>query len=344
MRSAPDIKLSVLDLALQWPGVTAADALRESVDLAKQVERLGYTRYWFAEHHNTPWQASSAPELLIAHVAAHTSTLRIGSGGVMLPNHSPLKVVENFRTLEALHPGRIDLGIGRGPGADDVTAQALRRSRQALTADDFSEQMAELLGFFTASFPENHPFQRITPTPVVASMPELWMLGSGSGGAQMAAEHGLALAFAHHIAPDRAVATLRDYRRNFQPSRSLPEPRSMLSVNVFCAETDAEAQDIAALHLLEATRKKRSEHLPPATLDEARAYRQAATAVGAGKLFQARALIGTIDRVASGLQALAEAADVDEFILLTMAPDHAARLRSYEMLAEVFELQPHVAA
>ena len=332
------MKLSVLDLVTMWNGATAGSAIYEAVELARHVERLGYTRYWFAEHHNAPWQASSAPELLIAHVAAATTTLRIGSGGVMLPNHSPLKVVENFRTLEALHPGRIDLGIGRAPGTDSLTALALRRSRQALVADDFPEQMVELLAFFSGTFPSDHPFQRITPTPVVASMPEIWILGSSDFGARFAAQHGLGFAFAHHISPEFAIPAMRAYRRDFRPSSLLAEPRSILAVSAFCSESESEAEDVAALLDMVWSRLRRGEIGPPPTVEEARAYKQTPDGRLARQLFQSRRVIGGVDRVAHDLRALAEATEAGELMLLTMIPDQVARRRSFELLAEVFEL------
>ncbi len=334
------MKLSVLDLVTMWNGASAGVAIREATGLAKHVEQLHYTRYWFAEHHNAPWQASSAPELLIAHVAPTTTTLRVGSGGVMLPNHSALKVVENFRTLEALHPGRIDLGIGRAPGTDGLTALALRRSRQALSADDFPEQMAELLAFFSGTFPTDHPFSRIIPTPVATSMPAIWILGSSDFGARFAAEHGLGFAFAHHISPELAVHALRAYRREFRPSPLLGEPHGILAVSAFASETDAEAEDVAALLDILWSRLRRGEIGPPPTIEVARAYKHTPDARIARQLFQSRHFIGGVERVAQDLRSLAEAAETDELMLLTMTPDQAARRRSYELFARAFDLQP----
>ncbi len=334
------MKLSVLDLVTMWNGASASEAIREAVELARHVERLGYTRHWFAEHHNAAWQASSAPEVLIAHVAAATTTLRIGSGGVMLPNHSPLKVVENFRTLEALHPGRIDLGIGRAPGTDGLTALALRRSREALNADDFPDQMAELLAFFTGKFPPEHPFSRITPTPVVATMPEIWILGSSDFGARLAAQRGLGFAFAHHISPDLAVPVLRAYRREFRPSPLLAAPRSMLALAAFCAEDAELAADVAALLDLLWSRLRRGEMRPPPTLAEARMFRESPEAELTRRAFRSRHTVGVVDEVVPALRTLAEQAEVDELMVLTMVPDAAARRRSYALLAEAFDLRP----
>jgi luciferase family oxidoreductase group 1 len=333
------MNLSVLDLVTMWDGASASEAIRESVALAQHVERLGYTRYWFAEHHNAPWQASSAPEILIAHVAGATTRMRIGSGGVMLPNHSPLKVVENFRTLEALHPRRIDLGIGRAPGTDGRTALALRRSREALSADDFPEQMAELLAFFTGAFPPGHTFSAITPTPIVETMPEIWILGSSDFGARFAAEHGFGFAFAHHISPDLAVPVLQAYRRTFRPSPLLAKPRSILALAAYCSEDEEQAADVATLLDLLWSRLRRGEIGPPPTLAEARSVRQSSGAEALRQVFGGRHVVGTVEHVAPVLQALAEQAEVDELMVLTMVPDAAARRRSYELLAQAFGLQ-----
>ena len=331
--------LSVLDLVSMWNGETAGEAIRESLEMARYVERLGYTRYWFAEHHNAVWQASSAPELLIAYAASATTTIRVGSGGVMLPNHSALKVAENFRTLEAMHPGRIDLGIGRAPGTDGMTALALRRSRQALAVDDFPNQMEELLGFLSGSLPLDHPFRRIVPTPVTPTTPTIWMLGSSGYGAQFAAEHGLGMAFAHHISRDMAVPALQSYRRNFQPSPYLAAPRSILATSVFCADTDEQAEDVAALMDLFRQRLGRGAFTPP-TIAEAHAYRRTMAERGVPSVARTHDLIGAVERVVPNLRALAEAAQADEIMVLTFATDPIARRHSYDLLAEAFALQP----
>jgi luciferase family oxidoreductase group 1 len=271
-------------------------------------------------------------------VAGVTERMRVGSGGVMLPNHSALKVVENFRTLEAIYPGRIDLGIGRAPGTDGMTALALRRSRQALGADDFPEQMAELVGFFTGSIPPDHAFARITPTPVVASMPEIWILGSSDYGARFAAQNGFGYAFAHHISPELAVPALRLYREEFQPSPFLAEPRAILAASAFCAETEEQADDVAALLDMVWSRLRRGEIGPPPTIAEARAFKQTPDGQLARQMFRSRHSIGTVDRVVPRLQTLADQTETSELMLLTMVPDAAARRRSYQLLADAFGL------
>ena len=205
--------LSILDLTPITHGTSSRQALRTSVELAVLADRLGYHRLWFAEHHNSPGLASAAPEIMIAHVADRTTHLRVGSGGVMLPNHAPLKIAETFRLLEALHPGRIDLGLGRAPGTDPRTAFAMRRSREAMTADDYPELLAELIAF-DSGFPAGHPFEAIPAVPVDTRLPPLWLLGSSDFSARLAAETGLGFAFAAHINAAGAVPALRDYRRH----------------------------------------------------------------------------------------------------------------------------------
>ncbi|MDB5076671.1 MAG: class flavin-dependent oxidoreductase, partial [Chloroflexi bacterium] len=239
------LPLSILDLSPIGSGSTSTEALQNTLDLARLADRIGYTRYWLAEHHNMPGIASSAPEIVIGHVASETTRLRIGSGGIMLPNHSPLKVAESFHVLEALHPGRIDLGIGRAPGTDQVTALALRRSRNALGADDFPAQLAELLAFSSGGFPAGHPFQSVTAVPNDVDLPPIWLLGSSDYSSQAAATLGMGFAFAHHISPDAAVPAMRYYRENFTPSDQLSQPHAILTVSAICAETDERAEELA---------------------------------------------------------------------------------------------------
>lgn len=337
------LKLSVLELGMMWQGVSAGNAIKNAVELARHVEKLGYTRFWMSEHHNSANLASSAPEILIGHVAGATSTLRIGSGGVMLPNHSSLKVVENFRTLEAIYPERIDLGLGRAPGTDGLTAYALRRSREALSADDFPQQLAELLAFFSDSFPPGHNFKRITPTPVVSTIPQIWMLGSSDAGGRFAAQSGLGFAFAHHISPEPAIPVLRFYRQQFQPSEFLAAPRSILAASVICAETDEEAEDLAAPQILNWVRFAQGLHMPPPTLEEARNYRYSPHEEAIRQQTRSRGIIGSVERVMYKLDRLIKDGQVDELMVLTMVPDPVARHRSYELLAKAFNLKPEPA-
>src|SRR5688572_1153460 len=230
------VPLSVLDLAPVGAGSDAAHALRASLALVQEAERLGYHRYWVAEHHNMPGIASSAPAVLIAHLASITERIRLGSGGVMLPNHAPLVIAEQFGMLEALHPGRIDLGIGRAPGTDPRTAAALRRT-QHLAEPDLPEQLGELYGFFNGTFPPDHPYREITAVPARGNQPAIWLLGSSDYSARLAGLLGLPFSFAHHFAAAGTLAALDVYRRSFRPSAALAEPYVMLGVAVLCADT-----------------------------------------------------------------------------------------------------------
>src|SRR3954468_18752589 len=239
------VPLSVLDLAPVSSGSTPRAALQATVELAQEAERLGYTRFWVAEHHNMPGIASSAPAVLIARLADATTTLRVGSGGVMLPNHPPLVVAEQFGMLENLHPGRIDLGLGRAPGTDPATAAALRRSVDALSADDFPEQLGELVSFFTDSFPEGHPYASMSAVPRPPSMPAIWLLGSSGYSAQVAGLLGLPFAFAHHFSAANTIPALDLYRKRFRPSEVLAEPYAMVAASVLVAETDERARELA---------------------------------------------------------------------------------------------------
>jgi luciferase family oxidoreductase group 1 len=332
------LPISVLDLSPVSSGSTSPEALRNTIDLARLADRLGYTRFWLAEHHNMPGVASSAPEILIGHVASATTRIRVGSGGIMLPNHTPLKVVETFRVLEALHPDRIDLGIGRAPGTDQVTALALRRSPEALGAGDFPAQLAEVLAFSRNQFPDGHLFQTVTAVPNDVSLPPIWLLGSSDYSALMAAEQGMGFAFAHHISPEYAVPAMRAYREHFKPSSHLPAPRTILTVSVVCAGTDAEAEelgssmDLAFLRL----RSGRPGLLPSPA--EARAYPYTAAERAQIQAYQSHRTVGSSETVERRLRALIDHTRADELMVMTMIHRHQDRLRSYELLAERFGL------
>ena len=332
------LQLSILDLATIYNKDNASQTLKNSTQLAQLADQLGYTRYWFAEHHNTKFQVSTSPDLLAAHVAAVTDRIRVGSGGIMLPNHSPLKVVENFSLLESLHPGRIDLGIGRAPGTDGMTAMALRRSREAVTRYDFPEQFAELLAFFTNSFPMEHPFSKINAT-AEESIPDLFMLGSSNGGMQVASEYGLGFAFAAQISPQLAIPMLREYHERFKPSQFLRKPHGILSIIVVCAETEEEAKRLARPAELQWARWGTGVYqLPPPGYEEANAHtfsaeEEAVTKEGAGKF-----VIGTPVQVKQQLQSLAEQARVEEIMILNMISDKEGRHKSFSLLADAFEL------
>src|SRR3984957_6559978 len=237
------IKLSILDQSPVSDGYTPADALRNTIELARLADRLGYERYWIAEHHAIVTLASPAPEILIARIGAETSGIRIGSGGVLLPHYSPLKVAETFRMLHAMYPGRIDLGIGRAPGGSGLEAFALRRDRsERLQNDDFEEQLTELLAFLHHEFPSDHPFARIKVSPEMPGAPEVWLLGSSAWSSALAAKMGLPYAFAHFIAPEETLAAVKFYRANFQASKRLSHARAIVSLGVICADTEEEAK------------------------------------------------------------------------------------------------------
>lgn len=326
-------RLSVLDVAPIPSGSTATDALANSVDLARHVEALGYERYWVAEHHNTTGIASSVPAILIGHLAAATSTIRVGAGGVMLPNHAPLHVAESFRLLEALHPGRIDLGLGRAPGTDGLTALALRRSREAVFADDFDDQLHELLGFLGAGFPDDHPFGTITASPGVTKPPPIYLLGSSGYSGALAARLGLGFAFASHINPGPAAQVLRAYQNEFRPSAAFPEPQAILAVSAICAD-DPDAAEELALSLDLAwlqIGQGRSGEFP--SVEEARAHPWTDRELEVRRMNRSRHVVGDAAGVRARLAVLADEAGVGEVMVLSMVHDHEARRRSYELLA-----------
>jgi len=334
LRSVP---LSVLDLAPVGSGSTHARALAETIDLARHAERLGLTRYWLAEHHGMPGIASSATAVLIGAVAAATTRIRVGSGGVMLPNHAPLVVAEQFGTLEALHPGRIDLGIGRAPGTDPGTARALRRSTEALSADDFPQQLGELLGFFRGSFEPRHPYSRITAVPGLGDEPPLWLLGSSGYSAQVAGMLGLPFAFAHHFSSGGTLAALELYRDRFEPSAALDRPYAMVGVQVVAADDDTRAHELAAPSALAflQLRQGRPGLLP--TPQEAAAHPWTDLERAAAAERWRDQAVGGPDTVREQLARLLEATGADELILTSMVHGHDDRVRSLEIVRGLFD-------
>ena len=327
------VPLSVLDLAPVPDGGNAGEALRATTDLARHAERLGFRRFWVAEHHNMPGIASSAPPVLIGHIADATTTMRVGSGGVMLPNHVSLVVAEQFGMLEALHPGRIDLGIGRAPGTDQVTATALRRSPEALSADDFPDQLMDLLGFFTGRWPEGHPFARITAVPGRGHQPAMWLLGSSGYSAQVAGLLGLPFAFAHHFSPANTLPALALYRSHFRPSEALDRPYAMVAAAVICADTDDRARWLAGPGVLSFLRLRAGRPGPLPSPEEAAAYPYDELERAFVQDRQATQIIGAPETVRRGLADLVTATAADELMLTTMVFDPADRLRSFELVA-----------
>ena len=343
VRHLSDVPLSVLDLAPVVTGSTASAALRNSVELAQLAEHLGYDRYWVAEHHNMPGIASSAPAVLIAHLASATERIRVGSGGVMLPNHAPLVVAEQFGMLEALHPGRIDLGIGRAPGTDPVTAAALRRSVDALSAEDFPEQLMDLMGFFGGNFPDEHPYRAITAVPARGNIPSVWLLGSSGYSAQVAGLLGLPFAFAHHFSAENTIPALRLYREAFRPSTVLDEPYAMIGVSVICAASDHEAQRLAAPGILSFVRLRSGRPGPLPTPHEAAEYQFTPSERRIVEARRSGQVLGGPDTVRRQLGQLLDETNADELMVTTVVYDQADRLRSYQRLAELAGLDERVA-
>jgi luciferase family oxidoreductase group 1 len=323
------IPFSVLDLSPITEGSDAAQSFRNTLDLAQHAERWGFNRYWLAEHHGMPGIASAATSVLIGHVAGGTKTIRVGAGGVMLPNHSPLVIAEQFATLEALYPGRIDLGLGRAPGSDPATARALRRNLMS-DADEFPRDVLELMDLMS-----DEPRQNIRAVPGTGAKVPVWILGSSLFGAQLAAALGLPYAFASHFAPAQMMAAIQLYRETFKPSRQLAKPYVMLGFNVFAADSDEEAQ-LRATSMQQAfvnLRSGRPAKLPPPLAGYRDKVGPAERALLDGVL--SCATIGSPATVREGLRAFIEHTGADELMITSQMFDHRARLRSYEIAAQV---------
>jgi luciferase family oxidoreductase group 1 len=336
------IPLSVLDLSPVTTATPGSVALRNSLDLARLADRLGYTRYWVAEHHNLANIASSAPEIMIGQIAAVTSQIRVGSGGVMLPNHAPLMVADRFKVLAALFPDRIDLGLGRAPGTDQVTSYALRARQDPRQGDDFLERFQELLLLERGGYPEGHPFRNVRAVPADVALPPIWLLGSSGYSAELAAAVGLGYSFAHHFADYDAASAMLTYREHFKPSAALAEPYAILGTAVIAADTDEEAGRIASSAELHFVRRAKGEYAPLASPEEAAAYPYAPIDRARIGQLRTRLVVGGPDTVKARLLALAESTKADELMITTMVYDHAARRHSYEILARVFELPPRI--
>jgi luciferase family oxidoreductase group 1 len=333
--------LSVLDLSFVTTQTPPSQALANTIDLAKLVDRLGYKRFWLAEHHSLPSVASPAPEIMIGQIAAVTQTIRVGSGGVMLTNHAPLMVAERFKMLEALFPGRIDLGLGRAPGTDQVTAFALRRKLEERQGDDFLERLQELMLWESREFPEGHPFNKITVMPNDVPLPPIWLLGSSDYSAQLAAQIGVGYSFASHFSDFDAVGPMRAYRELFRPSETLEKPYAIIALASVVAETDEEANYLAGTYDLNWIRRARGEMKPLASPEEAQAYEwtDAERAYVARK--RARLFSGSAKTVAKRIAGFVEETQADEVMVTSSIFDHDKRKRSYELLmAEWSKLSP----
>jgi luciferase family oxidoreductase group 1 len=323
------IPLSVLELAPVTAGADTAEALQYTTELARRVEELGYRRIWVAEHHNMPAIASSSPAVLIAHLAAVTSTIRVGSGGVMLPNHAPLVVAEQFGTLASLHPGRIDLGIGRAPGTDQRTALALRRTPDGLSAENFPSEFADVVRML-AGDPS-----RLKAVPTPAELPEIWLLGSSGFSAQLAGELGLPFSFAHHFSAANTEPALDLYRRSFRPSQWLDEPHTMVAVNAVCADTDERAELLARPGWLAFLRLRTGRPIALPTVEDAAAYEFTEPELEFVAQRRVGQALGSPETVQAQLAALIERTGADELMLTNQVYGIKDRMRSYELIAEL---------
>lgn len=340
------MKLSVVDQSPISSGQTAADALQHTFELARFTERLGYERYWVAEHHSAGSFAGTAPEVLLARLGAETTTIRIGSGAVLLPHYSPLKVAESFRMLHAMYPGRVDLGIGRAPGGTPLETYALQRVHEG-ARDDFPEKLVELLAFFNHGFPEQHPFSRILVQPEMPGGPEVWLLGSSGWSADAASQLGLPYAFAHFINPEPTRKAIEFYRRNFKPSQYLSEPLVIVATGAVAADTEAEADRLYTSYRMRRIMRERGDRGPIPSPEEAE--EQLARHAGLESRPDnrdngewPRVFHGSIDRVHEELQGMADELGIDELMIITVVHSHEARLRSYELLARAFHIHPRV--
>jgi luciferase family oxidoreductase group 1 len=338
------IPLSVLDLSFVRSGSPPSAALRDSIELAKHCDELGYTRYWLAEHHNLPSVASPAPEIMIGQIAAATRRIRVGSGGIMLPNHAPLMVAERFRMLEGLFPGRIDLGLGRAPGTDGVTAVALRRHQDGRDGDEFLERLQELLLWDTGGFPENHPFRRVTAMPSDVRLPPIYLLGSSGYSARLSAQIGTGFAFAHHFATHDVHDAMLAYRQGFTPSETLAAPHAILAVSAITAETEAEAERLASSQDLSWLRRETGHYGPLPSPEEAAALPYSDSDRQRIARNRSRMFVGTPGAVRDRLLDFARSTRADEIMVTSAVHDQAARRRSYALLSEAFGLAGAMAA
>ena len=349
-RGSAPVPLSVLDLATVGSGLTATQALRTTTELARLAERRGFHRFWVAEHHSMPGVASSSPAVILAHVAAHTERIRLGSGGVMLPNHAPLVIAEQFGTLEALAPGRIDLGLGRAPGTDGATAAALRRTERLREgADEFPQQLAELTRFLDDDFPDGHRYARIhaVPGPVQgtvpggvqsADRPSVWLLGSSGFSARLAGQLGLPFSFAHHFSAANTVPALDLYRESFRPSAVLDRPYASIGVSAFAAEDEKQAHRQVLTGALSMIRLRTGRPGLVPSPEEAEAHEFSEIERDFVNSWLANVVYGTPDEVREGLDDLVKRTGADELKITTTAHGREARLRSYELIADAYGL------
>lgn len=333
------VTLSVLDQSPIPSGSTATGALHATMALAEEADRLGYRRYWLAEHHNTASLAGTAPEVLSSHVASRTASIRVGAGGVLLSHYSPLKVAEVFRTLEALFPGRIDLALGRTPGGDGLASAALQQGPVAPDDECYPDRVADVVGFVHNTLRPDHRFTGVRAMPDGPGGPEVWVLGSSSYGSTLAATLGLPFSFAHFVSPRFGPQVVAAYRRQFLPSLQCPAPRASIGVSVLCAETDAEAERLAISDDLWHLRPEGAERRSLLSVAEAEAVHLTDLEHELLDQQRFRRFVGAPDRVHALLLNLADAYDVDELVVRTVSHDPKVRLRSYKLLADAFGLK-----
>jgi luciferase family oxidoreductase group 1 len=337
------LALSVLDQSPISQGMSTGDALRNSIDLARAADRLGFTRYWVAEHHASRMLACASPEALIGPLGAATERIRIGSGGVMLPHYSALKVAETFHMLAALYPHRVDLAVGRAPGSDPLTAYALQRDKRQAAPDDFAQQLTELLGYIRDGLPPEHRFARIMDVPPSAERPEPWLLGSSPQSGVWAAELGLPYAFADFISPGGA-AVARRYAGSFAPSGTMDTPRVLVAAWVLCADTDDEAERLASSSRMAFAHFLSGNLIQVPPVDVALAFLDENAHLLDAIVQRRRAIVGSPATVRGKIEALAAEYGASEVMVVTITFDHAARRRSYELLAGAFGLAPRASA
>ncbi len=333
------IRLSVLDQSPIRADCTPADALRESLALAEFCDRHGYHRYWVAEHHSTGGLAGSSPEIMVGQIAGRTHHLRVGSGGVMLSHYSSLKVAETFRMLESLYPGRIDCGIGRAPGSDGLTAQALAHGPGALGIEYFPNQIRDLQAWLHGDMPDDHPFRKVVAMPTGETVPELWLLGSSSQSAAYAAHFGCAFSFAHFINPNGGDYVMEAYRQHFQPSEWLANPVGSIGIFVICAPTEEEALELRWSRDLWLLRLHTGRTAPVPSVEEAKAYPYSEREKAIILHNRDRTIAGDAEQVRERILELGAAYGVSEFVIVTICDQFEARIRSYELLAEAFSLE-----
>ncbi|MDF7811966.1 LLM class flavin-dependent oxidoreductase [Hymenobacter sp. YC55] len=339
MSTSNKVHLSVLDQSPVRQGGSSRQALQETIELARLADRLGYTRFWVSEHHNTGTLAGSAPEVLLARLGAETKRIRLGSGGVMLPHYSALKVAESFRLLEALYPGRIDLGIGRAPGTDRITAHALN-PHNAFRDEDFAEQLMDLRAFLHDEVVPDTIHAKVKAAPFIDTVPEMWLLSSSGQSGLFAAHVGAAFSFAHFINPNGGPDMVRLYKERFRPSPELAAPLANVAIFVLCAETEAKARELADALALQMLKLETGDRTPIGSADTVRNYPLTPELRARLDYHHQRMVSGNPEQVREQLETLAAAYGVDEVTAVTITYDFQDRLRSYELLAEVFELNP----